>query len=182
MCALVLTVSDILTFHIFTLKYVKVMKYNFRNGAIWWWISKYINIISYNLGNSAIFAFSYLVRPFLFVTSLRKRCSQVAKMLKKITYMDSSISDQIVQVAFFYSLTLTLIFKVNVWLFFCFAIISQTVRDKSNITIAIRSEIMYLPSNGALRLLYIMTFTYIFKVTNFKMWVSRYMNGSRKRL
>ena len=31
-------------------------------------------------------------------------------------------------------------------------------------------------------MLYITTFTYIFKVTNIEMWVSRYMNGSRKRL
>ena len=40
-------------------------------------------------------------------------CSQVAKIQKKITYVESNISSRMVQVPFFYSLILTFIFKVK---------------------------------------------------------------------
>ena len=47
----------------------------------------------------------------------------------------------------YYSLTLTFISKVKD-LTFVFANISLMVRDRANITIAIRYEVTYLPSNG----------------------------------
>ena len=75
-------------------------------------------------------------------------CSWVAKMLTN-TYMDSHMSNRTVQVPCFYSVTLTFIFKAKYcWQFSCFVIISQTVRDRANITVAVRQEIIYSLSNG----------------------------------
>ena len=63
--------------------------------------------------------------------------------------MDSNISSRVTQVLFFYSLTLTFIVYVKVLAFFLFAYVWKTVSDRANITIAIREEVMYLPSIGA---------------------------------
>ena len=47
-----------------------------------------------------------------------------------------------------YSLNLTFILKVSFGIFLVFANISQTVRDKVNITIVTRLEEVHLPTNG----------------------------------
>ena len=64
--------------------------------------------------------------------------------------MKSNIFSGMAQVPFFYSMTLTLIFifKVTFLAFFLFANKPQTVRDRTSMTIAIREEVMYLPSTG----------------------------------
>ena len=53
-------------------------------------------------------------------------------------------------------------------------------REKCSGTIFVDVDIGH--RMALLQMLYIMTLTYIFKVTNFWMWVSRYVNGFRKRL
>ena len=52
-----------------------------------------------------------------------------------------------VQVLLLYSLTLIFIFKIKVLAFFLFCEYTQKVRHRANITIAIRYEVVYLPSN-----------------------------------
>ena len=52
-----------------------------------------------------------------------------------------------VQDPFFYSLTLIFIFKIKVLAFFFFCEYTQKVRHRANITIVIRYEVVYLPSN-----------------------------------
>ena len=61
--------------------------------------------------------------------------------------MEVNISSRMAQVYFFYSLSLTFIFKVIVLSFSCNANISQTVRDRANITI--NHEVGSHVSNGA---------------------------------
>ena len=57
---------------------------------------------------------------------------------EKLTFMDSDMPSRMAQISSFYSLTLTLIFKLHILAFFFYADISQTVRDKENITVAIK--------------------------------------------
>ena len=76
-------------------------------------------------------------------------CSQVTKIPKKINYIECTISSRTAQVPFFSSLIFTVIFKIKLCHFISCAIISQMARDSAYITIAIRQEAMYLPSNGA---------------------------------
>ena len=51
-------------------------------------------------------------------------CFQVAKILNEITYTAFNIARRLAQVPFFYSLTLTFIFKVNILTIFLFLRIS----------------------------------------------------------
>ena len=63
--------------------------------------------------------------------------------------MNSSIYSQMTQVQFMYSLTLTFIFKVTTFGILLILRAARMVRDKANITIAVRYEVRYYPSNSA---------------------------------
>ena len=91
--------------------------------------------------------------------------SQVAKILKKIAYMESTISIRMAQFPFLYSLTLTFIFKVKLWHFICFANFSLMAKDEPLLLLL---DIFSIEWHHC-----IMTVIYIFKVTNCVMLLSR---------
>ena len=185
--ALALTVLKITQFNLFTFKkQVKVIECNFRNDIVRWEISKFKNV-SYKLlryyrfreikiliclpsksrsrSRSAIFA----ITPFdgqCQMSFCVKSCCQVSKIKKKNRFeqFQSNGASSV-----FLFMTLTFIFKVKVLAFSCFANISQKVGNTANITLASDRKSGILYRMTSLRMLYVMTSTYIFKFINFLM-------------
>ena len=94
----------------------------------------------------------------------RKSMFPFSKILKQLTYINSNISSRMVPVPFFYSLTF--IFKVKtfgmhlfLWLSCKWWEIKQTLQLPSDRKLSISHR------TAQLRMLYIVTLTYIFKVT-----------------
>ena len=82
--------------------------------------------------------------------NLRKRKLPKAKIMKKIhqygiRYYQSNGAGPV-----FSSLTVTFFFKINFWHFISFANISKIVRNRANVIIASKWEVMHLPSNSVI--------------------------------
>ena len=122
-------------------------------------------------------------------TSLRKRMFAGRRNSEKIVYMDFTISSRMAQVSIFYSLTLifysltlTFIFKGQSFGIFLLLRISRKLGEiEQTLLLPLDRKSCICHRMAPLQMLYIMTITYIFKVTKFEMRVSRYLNGSRKR-
>ena len=86
--------------------------------------------------------------------------------------MDSHISSCMAQILFLYALTLFFIFKLNFIFFYWFVKILKPVRDRET-TMAINRKSGICHRMAPLRTLHVVSLSYIFKITNFEMWMSR---------
>ena len=121
----------------------------------------------------------YVYRCVTFCVNI---CSHVAKFWKNHLYgIDKFQSNG--TISFWYSLTLTFIFKVKIVAFFLFCEnLANGERQSKHYHCHQMEKQVFAFRMTPLRMLYILILTSIFKVTNFEMWISRYINGSHKRL